>query len=169
MKPERAHGRPGRGGRSAARLAAVQALYQMEITAAETETVIGEFVAHRFAPDAEMGRDEQPEPDFFVALVRGVPARQQEIDRAIARSLATGWRLSRIDSILRAILRAGTYELLARPDIPAKTAITEYVQIAHAFLAGEEAKFVNAVLDRIAREARGPELEGAAPNGTNSA
>jgi N utilization substance protein B len=90
--------------------------------------------------------------------VRGVPHHQSEIDRAITGSLASGWRLSRVDSILRAILRAAAFELVARKDIPARVVLDEYVEISHAFFGGEEPSFVNAALDKIARTKRAPEF-----------
>lgn len=146
--------RPVRMARRAARLAAVQAVYQMEQTGADAEAVIEEFVAHRFGHEAEVSPAGVPEKDFFADLVRGVPHRQTEIDRAVLRALSANWKLQRIDSILRAILRVAAYELVGRPDVPARVAIDEYVEIAHAFFEGEEVGFVNAILDRLAREKR---------------
>jgi N utilization substance protein B len=137
--------------RHAARLAAVQALYQMELTENNAENVAQEFSDHRF------GRDEVDE-DFFFDLVRGVPKHQIEIDRSVARCLSANWKLERIDSILRAILRAATCELIARSDVPAKVVIDEYVEIAHAFFNGEEPNFVNAVLDKLAHKKRAAEF-----------
>jgi len=143
--------------RRAARLAAVQALYQMEMTGENAETVADEFVAFRFG-----GEDESvpaaPDEALFGDIVRGVPPRQNAIDAAITECLADGWRLSRVDSILRAILRAGAYELMARPDVPARVAIDEYVELAHAFFSGEEPSFANAALDRLARTLRPAEF-----------
>jgi transcription antitermination protein NusB len=137
--------------RHAARLAAVQAIYQMELTSLDAEAVIDEFVEHRFAESALSAR---PDSDFFADIVRGVPHRQKEIDRAIAQCLAADWKFSRIDSILRAILRAGSYELIARADVPAKVVIDEYLDITHAFFQGDEPGFVNAALDKLARDKR---------------
>lgn len=152
--------------RSAARLAAVQALYQMDIAAAPVETVIREFVVHRF-PAAE-GSEVLPgaEPQFFADVVRGVVRRQRDIDPLISRTLAAGWRLVRIDSILRAILRAATFELLERLDVPARAVINEYVNTAHAFFGEEEPKVVNGVLDRIARQLRPAEFPQTEPGST---
>jgi N utilization substance protein B len=142
--------------RHAARLAAVQAIYQMELTGDDAETVTREFCEHRFGELAvETG---EPEEAFFVDLVRGVPHHQVEIDRAIADGLTENWKLSRIDSILRAILRAAIYEMIARKDVPAKVVIDEYLDIAHAFFGGEEPAFVNALLDRVAHRRRAPEF-----------
>ena len=133
----------------------MQAIYQMEQTSLEAEAVIDEFREHRFA---ETGLDTFPDTEFFADLVRGVPNRQKEIDRAIARYLAADWKFARIDSILRAILRAGSYELIARADVPAKVVIDEYLDITHAFFQGDEAGFVNAALDKLAREKRQAEF-----------
>jgi N utilization substance protein B len=141
--------------RHASRLAAVQAIYQMELSGADAETVAEEFVEHRFGPGREMG---EPDEVLFGEIVRGVPHHQSEIDRSIARCLASGWRLSRVDSILRAILRAAAFELVVRKDIPAKVVLNEYVEISHAFFAGEEPRFVNAALDKLARAKRAPEF-----------
>ena len=136
-----------------ARIAAVQALYQMELAGGGAEETLEEFAQHRFG-DFEIA----PDQDFFAAILRGVPQHQVEIDRSIAASLASGWTLARIDSILRAILRCGLFELVARRDVPARTVIDEYVAIAHDFFSGEEPGFVNGVLDRLARAKRAAEF-----------
>jgi transcription antitermination protein NusB len=138
-------------GRGTARLAAVQALYQMELTRVDTATVIAEFTQHRFG---EGGHYDQADEKFFKALVVGVVRAQRTVDPLIAEHLATGWRLARIDSILRAILRAAAFELKERPDVPAKVIINEYVDIAHAFFGGDEPGVVNGVLDAMARQVR---------------
>lgn len=143
--------------RRGARLAAVQALYQMEQTDANAETVIAEFVEHRLGREKEISPGE-PDEEFFADLLRGVPRHQVEIDRSVARSLSANWKLERIDSILRAILRSATYELIGRKDVPAKVVIDEYVAMAHAFFGGEEPSFVNAVLDRLAHRKRAVEF-----------
>ncbi len=145
-------------GRRAARLAAVQAIYQMELAGAGAEEVAQEFVDHRFGHEAEFSPAGAPDEEFFTDLVKGVPHHQVEIDRAVAKGLAQGWTLQRIDSILRAILRAGVYELIARKDVPAKVVIDEYVELAHAFFPGDEPAFVNAVLDKLAHRKRAPEF-----------
>jgi transcription antitermination protein NusB len=145
-------------GRRAARLAAVQAVYQMELTGLDAEAVIDEFLAHRFPPDLELTPAGRPDEDFFSDIVRGVPRRQTDIDSAIAKCLADDWKFSRIDSILRAILRAAAYELVGRPDVPAKAVIDEYLEITHAFFQGDEVGFVNAALDRMARDKRAAEM-----------
>lgn len=148
--------------RRAARLAAVQAMYQMELSGVDANTVTKEFREHRFDDLATQSRE--PDNEFFVDLVHGVPRHQVEIDRAIAQGLSEGWTLQRIDSILRAILRAAVYELAARKDVPAKVVIDQYLDIAHAFFSGEEPAFVNALLDRVAHEKRAPEFGEAAPD-----
>jgi transcription antitermination protein NusB len=149
--------------RHAARLSAVQALYQMELTGEDAETVNLEFVEHRLGREPEIGGGEA-DADFFGAIVRGVPHHQVEIDRSISKVLAADWRLERVDSILRAILRAGTFELIDRRDVPAKAVIDEYVEIAHAFFSGDEPSFINAALDRLARRKRAAEFGETAPD-----
>lgn len=144
--------------RSAARLAALQALYQLEITGSDPDEVVAEFVEHRFGKALESGGTPSGDPDFFADLIRGVLQHQVEIDRSLAGVLATGWTLARIDSILRALLRAAAYEMIGRPDIPAKVIVDEYVELAHDFFVGEEPGFVNAVLDRLARRKRAREF-----------
>ena len=144
-----------RRARTVARLAAVQALYQMEITAAGVEAVVREFSDHRFDADMEGERLAEADEGFFAELLRGVVEKQAAIDRAIANRLAAGWRLERLDATLRAILRAGAYELTQRPDVPLEVAIDEYVEIAKSFFEGPEPGVVNGVLDGIAKEARG--------------
>ena len=145
---------PGRQARSVARLAAVQALYQMEVSAAGAEAVIREFNEHRFDRDLEdltlAGADEA----FFADLVRGVVAHQREVDAAVARRLAQNWRLERIDATVRAILRAGAYELAHRPDVPVEVVIDEYVELAKSFFEGAEPGFVNGALDGVAQDVR---------------
>jgi len=144
--------------RSAARLAAVQALYQMDATRIGLDEVIAEFGSYRFGQRNGLGdRAEgevpaEPDETFFADLLRGVVLRQQEVDGLIGGHLPEGWRLSRLDSTLLAILRAGAYELIARKDVPFKVVINEYVEITHAFFAGEEAGLVNGILDRLAHE-----------------
>lgn len=144
--------------RTAARVAAVQALYQMDLAATDLNDVIAQFEAFRFGARADDRALADADRDFFRSLVRGVVRRQREIDPLIDRQLAEGWRLTRIDSILRAILRAATFELIERQDVPALVVITEYVNTAHAFLGGEEPRVVNGVLDKLARQLRPGEL-----------
>ena len=150
--------------RRAARLAAVQAMYQMELTGGEAEDVAREFIDHRFGQEAEMAEAGMPDEEFFETILKGVPQHQVEIDAAITDCLASNWKLPRVDSILRAILRAAGFELIARKDVPAKVVIDEYVEISHAFFQGDEPSFVNAALDRLARRKRAPEFGEATPD-----
>jgi N utilization substance protein B len=147
-------GGSGRQARSVARLAVVQALYQMETAGAGVETVIREFTDHRFDRDLEGETLAKADEAFFAAVVRGVVADQAQVDPAIIRRLASGWRLDRIDATARSILRAGAYELISRGDVPAEVVIDEYVEIAKSFFEGPEPGFINAALDAIARDAR---------------
>lgn len=144
-----------RRARTVARLAAVQALYQMEMSGVGAEAVIAEFSEHRFDRDMEGETLAEADETFFAELVKGVVAKQSAIDGAVTHRLAAGWRLERIDATLRAILRAGGWELLHRPDVPVEVAIDEYVEIAKSFFEGPEPGFVNGALDGIARDARG--------------
>ena len=140
--------------RRAARLAAVQALYQMELAGAGVETVIQEFSDHRFDADLEGEAMAAADEAYFAEIVRGVVEHQAELDRAISKRLAEGWRLERLEATVRAILRAGCFELAYRPDTPHEVVIDEYVELAKAFFDPTEAKFVNAALDGIARDVR---------------
>jgi len=144
--------------RRAARLAAVQALYQMELTGTGADEMALEFADYRFGKEAEISPVGLPDEEFFGAIVRGVPHHQVEIDRSIARCLSSDWKLERIDSVLRAVLRAAAFELIDRKDVPAKVVIDEYVDIAHAFFEGDEPGFVNAALDKLAHRKRAPEF-----------
>jgi N utilization substance protein B len=141
--------------RSVARLAAVQALYQMEVSGVGSEAVVREFVEHRFDGDMEGERLAPADEAYFADIVRGAVAGQAEIDKAVARRLAQNWRLERIDATLRAILRAGAFELMRRPEAPTEVVIDEYVEIAKSFFEGPEPGFVNAALDGIAQDERG--------------
>lgn len=145
--------------RSVARLAAVQALYQMEVSGTGVEAVVREFSEHRFdrpavAEEGEGAPLAAADEAFFADLVRGVVAHQRGIDPAIARRLAQGWRLERLDATVRAILRAGAFELAHRPDVPVEVVINEYVDLARSFFEGPEPGFVNAALDGLARDVR---------------
>ena len=141
--------------RSAARLAAVQALYQMEMEATPLAKLLHEFHQHRLGATIEDATYADAEQDFFDDVVSGVDARREEIDGLITDRLAEGWSLPRLDRPMRAILRAGTYELIARPDVPAASVISEYIDVAHAFFDKRETGFVNGLLDAIAKTARG--------------
>ena len=155
---KKAETRPRASSRSAARLAAVQALYQMDMTGIDLNEVIAEFEAHRLGQEIEGCQYAGAEAAFFRDLVIGVVREQLKIDPLIDKQLAEGWRLTRVDSILRAILRAGAYEILQRSDVPARVTISEFVDIAHAFFAEDEPKVVNGILDGIARKARPKEF-----------
>lgn len=140
--------------RSVARLAAVQALYQMEVSSIGVEGVIREFTEHRFDRDIDGVTLAAADEGFFAELVRGVVAKQTQVDAAIVKRLAEGWRLERLDATVRAILRAGAYELAHRPDVPTEVAIDEYVEVAKSFFEGTEPGFVNGALDAVARDVR---------------
>jgi N utilization substance protein B len=140
--------------RSAARLAAVQALYQHEMEGTAQAKLLDEFHQHRLGGPIEDDQYAEADVPFFDDLVRGSLARRDEIDALLSQRLAKGWSLKRLDRTMLQILRAGVYELLARPDIPVGTAISEYVDVAHAFFEAREAKFVNGVLDAVAKAVR---------------
>ncbi len=132
----------------------MQALYQMEVSTIGVEHVIREFVEHRFDRDVEGVTLATADEGFFGELVRGVVAEQKAVDAAVARHLATGWRLERLDATVRAILRAGTFELAHRPDVPTEVVINEYVEVAKSFFEGVEPGFVNGALDAVAKDVR---------------
>jgi len=140
--------------RSAARLAAVQALYQQEMEGTPVARLIHEFHHHRLGATIEGDTYAEAEQSFFDDLVAGTDARRDEIDELIANRLAEGWSLERLDKPMKAILRAGAYELIARPDVPVATVISEYVDVADAFYDKREKGFVNGLLDAIAKTAR---------------
>ena len=140
--------------RSAARLAAVQALYQQEMEGTPLPRLLKEFHDHRLGATIEDEQYHEAERDFFDDIVAGADARKADIDQAISGKLATGWTLERLDRAMRAILRAGTYELIARPDVPVGSVISEYVDVAHAFYAKREKGFVNGLLDAVAKGVR---------------
>ncbi|KPP93398.1 transcription antitermination factor NusB [Erythrobacter sp. HL-111] len=146
--------------RSSARLAAVQALYQQQMEQTPLARLLDEFHQHRLGRtiDDDEHRDAvyaEAEVPFFDDIVRGVAARRAEIDDLLTARLASGWTLARLDKTMLQVLRAGAYELIARPDVPAGAAINEYVDVAKAFFDDREAKFVNGILDALAREVRG--------------
>ena len=145
--------------RSAARLAAVQALYQMEIAGTDWQTVQREFEDHRLGAEIEGAQYRDANVELFRDILKGVVERQAVIDQLTDRALVEKWPLGRIDATLRAIFRSAGYEMTARPDIPPKVIIGEYIDVTKAFFsAGKEAKFVNAVLDHMAHEVRGEEM-----------
>lgn len=140
--------------RGAARLAAVQALYQMEIGRTGLLETTAEYEAYRLGKEIDGVQYREADPQWFRAILSGVVRLQKRIDPIIRQSLVDDWPLSRLDATLRAILRSGTYELMERRDVPVPVIVTEYVDIAHAFFGGEEPRMVNAVLDRVARRVR---------------
>ncbi len=140
--------------RSAARLAAVQALYQQEMEGVPLDRLLIEFHQHRLGATIEDVEYADADADFFDDIVKGVDARREEIDALITAKL-TGWTLERIDRPMRQILRAGTYELLARKDVPTGAAISEYLDVTDAFYDKREKGFVNGLLDAIAKDVRG--------------
>lgn len=162
--PRRA-GRSGTEGRSAARLAAVQALFQIEFLDASPEAVIAEFETHRLGAELEGVRLKLAERGWFARVVRGACAERAALDARIAPRLASGWSLEKLDGVLRAVLRAGTYELLFDPGVPAKVVVSEYVNVAQAFCGERELGFVNAALEALAREARPREFAEASDGG----
>jgi N utilization substance protein B len=144
-----------RRARTVARLAAVQALYQLEMGGQGVETVIREFTDHRFNGDLEGEPLAEADEAYFADIVRGVVDDQLAIDKAVVRRLAEGWRLERLEATVRAILRAGAFELKHKTDTPHEVVIDEYVELAKAFFDPSEAKFVNGALDSVARDLRG--------------
>jgi len=140
--------------RSAARLAAVQALYQQHMEGTVLAKLLDEFHQHRLGMEVDDEQYADAEIDFFDDIVSGVDARRGEIDELLVGRLADGWTLARLDKTMLQILRCGTYELLARADVPAAAAINEYVDVAKAFFDDREAKFVNGILDAVGKEAR---------------
>ena len=136
--------------RSASRLAAVQALYQVDLAECSTERVLEEFTRHRLEGKSEGIVPGPVDRAFFADIVRGVARHHEDLDNMIAGALTEAWPLERLESVRHAILRAGTYELLERTDVPAPVVISEYVDIAHAFFGGKEPGLVNGILDRLA-------------------
>ncbi len=141
--------------RGAARLAAVQALYQMDIGGSGVLEVVAEYESFRLGQDIDGDTYLKADASWFRSIVAGVVRDQTKIDPLIKSSLQDDWALSRLDSTVRAILRAGTFEILERKDVPVPVIVTEYVEIARAFFEDDEPKLVNAVLDRIAKQVRG--------------
>jgi N utilization substance protein B len=144
--------------RSAARLAAVQALYEMDMAGAEADDVLEDFLKKRWwFDDSSL---TEPDGGWLDDLVHGVAMRRDELDGFIGQALSGEWTLDRLETLLRVILRAGAYELAEKPDVPAAVVITEYLEVAHAFFEGREASLVNGVLDHVARDLRTGELDG---------
>jgi transcription antitermination protein NusB len=154
-------GRPRVGGRwrTVARLAAVQALYQLELNRElDPEAVVREFARYRFDQEIDGDQLADADPAFFADIVRGVAADQERLDADISAALVEEWPLARLDAVLRAILRAGVWELVHRADVPARVSISEYIAIAHAFFIGKEPGLANGVLDRLGRSLRAAEM-----------
>jgi transcription antitermination protein NusB len=144
--------------RGAARLAAVQALYQMDIAGAGINDIFAEFESHWLGNEVEGDTYLPAEAAFFRDVVSGVVRDQKKLDPLIDEALSKGWPLKRIEAILRAVLRAGAYELEHRKDVPGRVVVSEYVDVANAFVDREETGMVNAVLDQIGRQFRGDEF-----------
>ena len=146
--------------RGAARLAAVQALYQMDIGGGGVLEIVAEYEAHRLGNEVDGEQYRPADAAWFRAVVSGVVENQRELDPEIRASLNEDWPLSRLDATLRAILRAGAWELTTKKDVPVAVIVNEYVDVARAFFEGDETKIVNAVLDRLARKYRGDQKTG---------
>ena len=144
--------------RSAARLAAAQALYQMEVAEKGLNDILAEFESHWIGQEIEGDAYNPAEIAFFRDVVSGVLRDQVAIDRAVDAVLEKGWPLKRVEALMRAILRAASYELRSRTDVPARVAVTEYVDVAAAFFGPEESGMINAVLDALARQTRPAEF-----------
>jgi N utilization substance protein B len=145
--------------RSAARLAAVQALYQMDVSGKGLIDALAEFETFWIGREVEGIAFKPSDVEFFRSVLSGVVEKQRPIDVKIDAALAAGWPLTRIEAVLRAILRAGGFELMYRKDVPARVVISEYVDVTHGFYGGEEPGLINAVLDSVAREVRPGELD----------
>ena len=148
--------------RGAARLAAVQALYQMDLAATPLNEALAQFETHWIGQEVEGDEYLPAEAAHFRDVVRGVVDDQRRLDPMIDEALSKGWPLKRIETVIRAILRAGVYELDRKRDVPARVVVTEYVDVAHAFVDREETGMVNAVLDQLARQLRAAEFDAAA-------
>jgi N utilization substance protein B len=154
-------GRQRVGGRrrTVARLAAVQALYQLELNPAlDAQAVVREFARYRFDQEIDGDQLAEADPAFFADIVRGVATDQERLDAEISAALVEDWPLARLDAVLRAILHAGAWELVHRPDVPARVSISEYIAIAHAFFTGKEPGLANGVLDRLGRTLRAADM-----------
>ncbi|HSK41069.1 MAG TPA: transcription antitermination factor NusB [Arenibaculum sp.] len=158
--PRKQRGGSAKARRKAARLAAVQALYQVDLAGTNPETVLGEFIKHRIGQEIDGERYVAADPQLFADILRGTSARREEIDRILGGSLDPQWPVERLELLLRAMLRAGAFELLAHSDTHARILISEYVDVGRAFFAGREPGMINGVLDRIARTLRPGEVSG---------
>jgi transcription antitermination protein NusB len=148
--------------RGAARLAAVQALYQMDVAATPLHEILAEFESHWLGREVEGDEYLPAEAAHFREVVGGVVSEQRKLDPMIDAALQKGWPLKRIETVLRAILRAGAYELDHKPDVPARVVVSEYVDVAHAFVDADETGMINAVLDQLARQLRAGEFAASA-------
>ena len=146
--------------RQAARLAAVQALYQWQEGEAEPAAIVEQFLNVRTGEVGEAGMRRDADKPLFKDVVEGTASHKDELEKTVSAALAENWTWARIDRLVRAILLAGTYELMHRRDVPPRVAINEYVEIAHAFYDQGEPTFVNSVLDRVARQERAADLAG---------
>ncbi len=166
-KPARRRARSGTGSararRSAARLAAVQALYQIELGHGAPEAVLSEFVKHRLGHEVDGVSYVAADPDLFSAIVRGTSSRQIDLDVMLAAALDAKMPFDRLELLLRAILRAGAFELLSHADVHPRIILTEYVEVTKAFYAGREAGVINGVLDNLAHRLRGEQLSRPVP------
>jgi len=145
--------------RSVARLAAVQALYQLELNPGRgAEAVIGEFVHHRLGREIDGDMYGEADEKLFAEIVRGVTANRERLDETVSAALSEEWPLGRLETLLRLMLEAGAFELVHRPDIPPRVTMSEYVAIAYAFFDGREPSLANGVLDHLARTLRGADL-----------
>jgi N utilization substance protein B len=158
--PRRATG-SAKARRSSARLAAVQVLYQIELTGIDPGAALAEYVKHRVGQDMDGDTFVEPDAELMIAVVEGIAARGADIDGMVSGALQTH-QFDRLEMLLRAILRAGAWELMASHGTHARIVINDYVDVAHAFFAGREPAMVNGVLDRLARALRPDEMEGAA-------
>jgi N utilization substance protein B len=154
-----AQARPAGSRRGAARLAATQALYQIDLAGGNPELIIAEFISHRLGREIEGDRYIRADSDWFADVVRGAHARQAELDAAIDEVLEKERTVARLEAILRAIARAGAYEIMVRTDVPPRVAINEYVEVARAFFSGTEPTLVNGILDRLAQRYRPEDLK----------
>lgn len=161
--PRKSGGGSAKARRKAARLAAVQALYQIDQTGIGVEPVIGEFVKHRFGEEVDGEQFVAADPQLFADIVRGASHRRGEVDGLLSSALDPKFPLERLEMLLRAILRAGAYEVFAQSGTHPRILISEYVDVAHAFFAGREPGMVNGVLDTVARKVRPEELAQPAP------
>ena len=158
-EPQRSKRRTQGKSRSASRLAVVQALYQMELSDQDSETALREFIEHRLGREIEGQQYPEADEKYFSEIVRGVVARQDEIDRTLAGYLVKDWPFDRIDSTMRAAMRAAAFELIAHPNVPARVVVHEYMNVAGAFFEeGEEMAFLGGVLHRMANDVRPAEF-----------